>query len=143
MPLLPGDSHAGCVSSGVTEAILLHRDGTFLARYPLLAPSPVEWAAQARALLDMMAAVDASFGPGTGGLRELEFGDTTLRVDVSPQLVLVTIVSGRVRPALVRRLADLLVDLELNYRTALANWKGRAEDLVGVDKFLRGLVAGH
>ncbi len=131
------------MSSGVTEAILLHRDGTFLARYPLLAPTSVEWAAQARALLDMMAAVDASFGSDSGGLHELEFGDTTLRVAVSPRLVLVAVVQGRVRPALVRRLGDLLEDLELNYRTALSNWRGRPEDLAGVDVFLRVPVSGR
>lgn len=130
------------MSSGVTEAILLHRDGTFLARYPLLAANSVAWAAQARALLDMMAAVDASFGSEKGGLHELEFGETTLRVDVGPRLVLVTVVQGRVRPSLVRRLAVLLEDLELNYRSALAAWRGHSEDLAGVDTFLRGLVTG-
>jgi hypothetical protein len=129
------------VSSGISEALLIHRDGTFLARYPLLVPSAGDWVAQARALIEMMNRVNASLGPGPSELQELTFGDTALRLELSAHLVLMAVVAGPVRPALVRRLRGVLEDLEMNYHAALTAWTGRPADLVGVDAFLRHLVA--
>jgi hypothetical protein len=128
------------VPSDVQEAILIHRDGTFLGRYPLLSPSPVDWSAQARALLDMMNSVGASLASAPHALRDLQFEDTTLHLEIGEQLILVTVIVGRVRPSLVRRLRAFLEDLELNYRDALAHWEGRPEGFVGLDRFLRRIV---
>ena len=135
---LPG----GFVSSRVVEAILIHRDGTFLARCPLVARDAKDWAAHARALLELMETVNTSFGSASNELRELTFGDTTLRIEVSPHLVLAVVVRGRVRPGLVRRLRAALDDVEFDYHAALAGWTGRPEALAGVGAFLQRLVGG-
>lgn len=130
------------MSSRIAEAVLIHRDGTFLARYPPMTPDAGDWAAHARALLEMMETVNASFGSRSNELRELTFGEATLRIEVSPHLVLAAVVLGRVHPALVRQLRAVLDDLELNYHGPLARWTGRPQDLAGVASFLRPLVAG-
>ena len=132
----------GFVSSGIREAILIHRDGTFLGRHPLVNPSPVDWAAQARALIDLMDAVGASFDSAPEQLRDLQFEDLTLHLEVGDQLILVSIVEGRVRPALARRVRACLVDVEMNFHAALASWDGRPERFAGIDRMLRGLVDG-
>ena len=124
------------------EAILIHRDGTFLGRYPLFSPTSVEWAAQARALLDMMDALGMSFSSAPEGLHDLEFEGTTLHLEVGEHLILATVVDGRVRRSLARRLRDFLENLEMNYHTVLANWAGRYETFEGLDSLLRGLVVG-
>lgn len=132
----------GFVSSRIQEAILIHRDGTFLGRYPLVSRSPVEWAAQARALLDMMNAVGASFSARPEGLQDLEFEGVTLHLDIGGRLILVSVVEGRVRPALARRLRQFLEDLEVEYHATLATWAGRPEGFDDLDRILRHLVEG-
>ena len=128
------------MAPAIEEAILVHRDGTFLSRYPLLATTGVDWAAQAQSLFDVMDAVGASFHAGPGDLRDLQFDTGTLHFTVGHVLILVTLVQGRPGAFLRRRLMNFLEDLEERYEVALSRGRVRPEDLPEIGVYLRHLV---
>lgn len=126
----------------IEEAILIHRDGTFLCRYPQRTTTEIDWVTQARALLDMMDALGTTFDSAADALADLRFGDTTLHFTVGGSLLLVTVIRGRVGGSLARRLTSFLEELELAHWSVLGHWSGRPEALEVARDDLRRLVEG-
>lgn len=124
----------------IEEVILLQRDGTFLGRYPLVSAGGADWAAKARALLGMVNALGTSLDSGAEQRQEIAFGDTTIHFTVGTGLILVSVVQGRMKRSLARKLESFLEDLELIYRDALRDGEARPEAFVGVTDRLRHVV---
>jgi len=128
------------MAPAIEEAILIHRDGTFLGRYPLATTGEIDWSVKAPGLIRAMDAMGKSLELAAPELRELRFEDVTVRFTVGKALILVSVVRGRVRRPLAEQMQAFVGDLEAAYGSVLAGWDGDPSGFRGVDAHLKRLV---